>query len=248
MKKTILFLSILCASTITAQVLTLQHSYEGGAEFFYNSVNRQTDESRMYEDNVDELYGNSYYSELLNRDDSTYTITIYNDDYSLESSKQFQIPGGRYMGIVSVLLSKATFDDDSNTYEMLVLYKNQNAPTYNYNYYLLLYREDGTLLHDFGTANSFSYSTALHMYGGEYRLWISKKIKRYEYTEEAPYGKDYYYTIYEIYRVNKSMASDLNQVPSNEVKYIKVLEDGQVYVIREGRKYEMKGCIIDRKI
>lgn len=246
MKKFSLIYIVLCASITSAQVLTLQHSYEGGAEFFYNSVNRQTDESRMYEDNVDELYGNSYYSELLSRDDSTYTITIYNDDYSLASSKQFQIPGGRYMGIVSVLLSKATFDDDSNTYEMLVLYKNQNAPTYNYNYYLLLYREDGTLLHDFGTANSFSYSTALHMYGGEYRLWISKKIKRYEYTEEAPYGKDYYYTIYEIYRVNKSMASDLNQVPSNEVKYIKVLEDGQVYVIRDGQKYDMRGFINEK--
>jgi len=247
MKKFSLIYFILCASITSAQVLILQHSYEGGAEFFYNSVNRQTNESRMYEDNVDELYGSSYYSELLNGNDSTYTITIYNDDYSLGSSKQFHIPGGRYMGIVSVLLSKATFDDDSNTYEMLVLYKNQNNPTYNYNYYLRLYREDGTLLHDFGTANSFSYSTALHMYGGEYRLWISKKIKRYEYTEEAPYGKDYYYTIYEIYKVNKSVASELSPIPSNEAKCVKVLEDGQVYVIKDGRKYDMRGFISGAK-
>ena len=180
MRKFLVLLLVSCAVLTDAQVLiTLQHSYEGTG-FFYNSINRQTKESLMYEDNVDELYGNAYYSELLSNEDSTFTITTYNEDYSFQSMKQFHIPGGHLIAMISVQLSKCTFDDDSNTYEMLVLYIDQSAPTYNNVYLLRLYREDGTLLYDFGRANSFTFSTALHMYNGEYRLWISKNLQRDE--------------------------------------------------------------------
>ena len=145
MRKFLVLLLVSCAILTDAQVLTLQHSYEGTG-FFYNSINRQTKESLMYEDNVDELYGNAYYSELLSYEDSTFTITTYNEDYSFQSMKQFHIPGGHLIAMISVQLSKCTFDDDSNTYEMLVLYIDQSAPTYNNKYLLRLYREDGTLL------------------------------------------------------------------------------------------------------
>ena len=56
MRKFLVLLLVSCAVLTDAQVLTLQHSYEGTG-FFYNSINRQTKESLMYEDNVDELYG-----------------------------------------------------------------------------------------------------------------------------------------------------------------------------------------------
>ena len=207
MRKFLVLLLVSCAVLTDAQVLTLQHSYEGTG-FFYNSINRQTKESLMYEDNVDELYGNAYYSELLSYEDSTFTITIYNEDYSFQSMKQFHIPGGHLIAIISVQLSKCTFDDDSNTYEMLVLYIDQSAPTYNNKYLLRLYREDGTLLYDFGRANSFTFSTALHMY-----------------------------------KVNKSVAAELTPIQANEVKFFKVVEDGHVYVIRDGRKYDMRGFV-----
>ena len=91
MRKFLVLLLVSCAVLTDAQVLTLQHSYEGTG-FFYNSINRQTKESLMYEDNVDELYGNAYYSELLSYEDSTFTITTYNEDYSFQSMKQFHIP------------------------------------------------------------------------------------------------------------------------------------------------------------
>ena len=241
MRKFLVLLLVSCAVLTDAQVLTLQHSYEGTG-FFYNSINRQTKESLMYEDNVDELYGNAYYSELLSYEDSTFTITIYNEDYSFQSMKQFHIPGGHLIAIISVQLSKCTFDDDSYTYEMLVLYRDQSAPTYNNVYLLRLYREDGTLLHDFGRANSFTFSSALHMYAGEYRLWISKNLQRDELIPN--YGwKTIKYTQNDIYKVNKSVAAELTPIQANEVKFFKVVEDGHVYVIRDGRKYDMRGFV-----
>lgn len=241
MRKFLVLLLVSCAVLTDAQVLTLQHSYEGTG-FFYNSINRQTKESLMYEDNVDELYGNAYYSELLSNEDSTFTITIYNEDYSFQSMKQFHIPGGHLIAIISVQLSKCTFDDDSNTYEMLVLYIDQSAPTYNNKYLLRLYREDGTLLYDFGRANSFTFSTALHMYNGEYRLWISKNLQRNELIPD--YGwKTIKYTQNDVYKVNKSVATELAPIQANEVKFFKVVEDGHVYVIRDGRKYDMRGFV-----
>ncbi len=241
MRKFLVLLLVSCAVLTDAQVLTLQHSYEGTG-FFYNSINRQTKESLMYEDNVDELYGNAYYSELLSYEDSTFTITTYNEDYSFQSMKQFHIPGGHLIAMISVQLSKCTFDDDSNTYEMLVLYIDQSAPTYNNKYLLRLYREDGTLLHDFGRANSFTFSSALHMYAGEYRLWISKNLQRDELIPN--YGwKTIKYTQNDIYKVNKSVAAELTPIQANEVKFFKVVEDGHVYVIRDGRKYDMRGFV-----
>lgn len=241
MRKFLVLLLVSCAVLTDAQVLTLQHSYEGTG-FFYNSINRQTKESLMYEDNVDELYGNAYYSELLSYEDSTFTITTYNEDYSFQSMKQFHIPGGHLIAMISVQLSKCTFDDDSNTYEMLVLYIYQSAPTYNNKYLLRLYREDGTLLHDFGRANSFTFSSALHMYAGEYRLWISKNLQRDELIPN--YGwKTIKYTQNDIYKVNKSVAAELTPIQANEVKFFKVVEDGHVYVIRDGRKYDMRGFV-----
>lgn len=237
----LVLLLVSCAVLTDAQVLTLQHSYEGTG-FFYNSINRQTKESLMYEDNVDELYGTAYYSELLSYEDSTFTITTYNEDYSFQSMKQFHIPGGHLIAMISVQLSKCTFDDDSNTYEMLVLYIDQSAPTYNNKYLLRLYREDGTLLYDFGRANSFTFSTALHMYNGEYRLWISKNLQRDELIPD--YGwKTTKYTQNDVYKVNKSVAAELTPIHANEVKLLKVVEDGHVYVIRDGRKYDMRGFV-----
>lgn len=241
MRKFLVLLLVSCAVLTDAQVLTLQHSYEGTG-FFYNSINRQTKESLMYEDNVDELYGNAYYSELLSYEDSTFTITTYNEDYSFQSMKQFHIPGGHLIAMISVQLSKCTFDDDSNTYEMLVLYIDQSAPTYNNVYLLRLYREDGTLLYDFGRANSFTFSTALHMYNGEYRLWISKNLQRDELIPD--YGwKTIKYTQNDIYKVNKSVAAELTPIHANEMKSFKIVEDGNVYVIRDGRKYDMRGFV-----
>ena len=241
MRKFLVLLLVSCAVLTDAQVLTLQHSYEGTG-FFYNSINRQTKESLMYEDNVDELYGNAYYSELLSYEDSTFTITTYNEDYSFQSMKQFHIPGGHLIAMISVQLSKCTFDDDSNTYEMLVLYIDQSAPTYNNKYLLRLYREDGTLLYDFGRANSFTFSTALHMYNGEYRLWISKNLQRDELIPD--YGwKTIKYTQNDVYKVNKSVAAELAPIQANEVKFLKVVEDGHVYVIRDGRKYDRRGVV-----
>ena len=241
MRKFLVLLLVSCAVLTDAQVLTLQHSYEGTG-FFYNSINRQTKESLMYEDNVDELYGNAYYSELLSNEDSTFTITTYNEDYSFQSMKQFHIPGGHLIAMISVQLSKCTFDDDSNTYEMLVLYIDQSAPTYNNKYLLRLYREDGTLLHDFGRANSFTFSSALHMYAGEYRLWISKNLQRDELIPD--YGwKTTKYTQNDVYKVNKGIAAELTPIQANEVKFFKVVEDGHVYVIRDGRKYDMRGFV-----
>lgn len=237
----LVLLLVSCAVLTDAHVLTLQHSYEGTG-FFYNSINRQTKESLMYEDNVDELYGTAYYSELLSYEDSTFTITTYNEDYSFQSMKQFHIPGGHLIAMISVQLSKCTFDDDSNTYEMLVLYIDQSAPTYNNKYLLRLYREDGTLLYDFGRANSFTFSTALHMYNGEYRLWISKNLQRDELIPD--YGwKTTKYTQNDVYKVNKSVAAELTPIHANEVKFLKVVEDGHVYVIRDGRKYDMRGFV-----
>ena len=241
MRKFLVLLLVSCAVLTDAQVLTLQHSYEGTG-FFYNSINRQTKESLMYEDNVDGLYGNDYYSGLLSYEDSTFTITTYNEDYSFQSMKQFHIPGGHLIAMISVQLSKCTFDDDSNTYEMLVLYIDQSAPTYNNKYLLRLYREDGTLLHDFGRANSFTFSSALHLYAGEYRLWISKNLQRDELIPN--YGwKTIKYTQNDIYKVNKSVAAELTPIQANEVKFFKVVEDGHVYVIRDGRKYDMRGFV-----
>ena len=69
----LVLLLVSCAVLTDAHVLTLQHSYEGTG-FFYNSINRQTKESLMYEDNVDELYGTAYYSELLSYEDSTLLV------------------------------------------------------------------------------------------------------------------------------------------------------------------------------
>ena len=156
--------------------------------------------------------------------------------------KQFHIPGGHLIAMISVQLSKCTFDDDSNTYEMLVLYRDQSAPTYNNVYLLRLYREDGTLLHDFGRANSFTFSSALHMYAGEYRLWISKNLQRDELIPD--YGwKTIKYTQNDIYKVNKGIAAELTPIQANEVKFLKVVEDGHVYVIRDGRKYDMRGFV-----
>ena len=241
MRKFLVLLLVSCAVLTDAQVLTLQHSYEGTG-YFYNSINRQTKESLMYEDNVDELYGDAYYSELLSYEDSTFTITTYNEDYSFQSMKQFHIPGGHLIAMISVQLSKCTFDDDSNTYEMLVLYIDQSAPTYNNKYLLRLYREDGTLLYDFGRANSFTFSTALHMYNGEYRLWISKNLQRDELIPD--YGwKTIKYTQNDVYKVNKGIAAELTPIQANEVKFLKVVEDGHVYVIRDGRKYDMRGFV-----
>lgn len=51
------------------------------------------------------------------------------------------------------------------------------------------------------------------------------------------------YTQNDIYKVNKSVAAELDPIQANEVKFLKVVENSHVYVIRDGRKYDMRGFV-----
>ena len=157
MKKIIFILATLFAATfVNAQQVTFQHSFVG-EDISIVTYDYSQNKSLYYSDNINELYGNAYYTCIF--DTTTYTIKRYNTDYTLNSTKVFNIPEvPEYKAYSSVQISKTIFDDDPNTYEFVVTYYKIGG-TYrdqdrNSHYIARVYREDGTLVADLGTANS----------------------------------------------------------------------------------------------
>lgn len=232
---------MLLSCTLMAQV-TLQHTFVGRGHY-YATYDYSSMSSLIYQENMTEYYGNAYY--LTSFDTTTYTITQYNTDYSVRSTRVFNIPVVPGYVAISCSLSKAIFDDDANTVELLVKYEIADYYSIEYTnrnlrYKMLAYREDGTMVADFGYSSYIYVYPYLHVYDREYRIWVEKQDYVIPaYNSNDPQRWDYAYS-YEVYKVNKRNASGLQQVPARDLPR-KVMHDGKVFIIAGDRVIDVLG-------
>lgn len=240
MRRIFISLFTLLSCSLMAQV-TLQHTFVGRnytcASYDYSSMT-----SLIYSESTTDLYGSAYYQTVF--DTTSYTITQYGTNYELISTRVFNIPviPGYYAS--SCQITKSIFDDDPNTYEVLVSYrwdsKSGNLSDRNMNAKALAYREDGTIVADFGNACYIYVYPYLHVYDREYRILVSKEncvVPVYNYND--PQKDDVIYS-YDVYKVNKRNASGLQQVPAHDMPR-KVMHDGKVFIIAGDRVIDVLG-------
>ena len=222
-----------------AQV-TLQHTFVGQTHAFV-TYDYSNNTSLIYQENTNELYGGAYY--LTSFDTTTYTIKQYDTDYNLQSTRTFNIPVVSGYHAIMCSLSKTMYDDDANTYEMTVTYL-FDSPSGDYDRHtsctVRSYKEDGTLIADFGTAGSIAVYPYLHVYDREYRLWVTKQNYQNGYYVSGASNNYTYVYSYDVYKVNKRNASGLQQVPSYDLPR-KVMHDGKVLIIAGDRVIDVLG-------
>lgn len=239
MRKIFISLFMLLSCTLMAQV-TLQHTFVGNDHSFV-TYDYTTPTSLIYQDNTTELYGGAYYQTSF--DTTTYTIKQYDTDYNLRSTRTFNIPviSGYYASSCSV--SKTLFDDDANSYELVVNYRLvSTSGDYNRNNLIKIvaYKENGTVIADFGTGEYMYFYPYLHVYDREYRAWVSRREyvnPTYISGADNNYDCNYYY---DVYKVNKRNASGLQQVPAHDMPR-KVMYDGKVFIIAGDRVIDVLG-------
>lgn len=209
--KQILLIACLAISTIAQAQITLLHTFEGNG---WQPIYTSTDGNQYwYSENIT-IPSQKYYYESLDAENNTFNVTIVDASFNIESEKKYKIvPVSGYKPF-SVIISKTIFDDDETTKELAVCYqKDDNNYNNNQRYQLILYTEDGTQIYDFGYSYSSMYvQPFLHYFNNEYRFWLTKS----EYDAE----KHTTNIKYEVYRVSKTKATGLQQMPlTNQLPY-----------------------------
>lgn len=232
--KFILF-CLLAAATMNAQLLTYQHTFTESVSFV--SWNEATQTSNYYYEDLSDLNGDFYYSRILDYDNYTYTIKQYGADYSLVSTKVFNVPTMQDYSLNSFVLTRTVFDDDPKTYEFIVSYSKYNQTDYTTEYKMLIYSENGNVLFDLGTSAGYMYAyNELQICNNEYRFCVRKE----GYDSETAK----YVTCTDIYKVNnKKSARGLKQVPAGQMPK-KVMIDNQIYIIKDNKVFDMQGRVM----
>lgn len=243
MKKILFFVSFVLLNCASFAQVTFQHSFDENEVINTGTYDNDLNKSLIYSEDVTELYGKAYYSTKL--DTLTYSIKRYNADYSVNSTKVFNIPVIPDYYAREVSISKTIFDDDASTYEMLVIYSAVNTP-YNgqdRNSYqkAMIYKEDGTEIADLGVGYNLYVSSYLHIYDNEFRFYIRRT--NYENTAYVSGVSDVTYFNYEIYKVNKKNTNGLQQVPVDRLPK-KVLIDGNIYIIEGDKVIDTLGRVV----
>jgi hypothetical protein len=197
MKKISLLIALFLFSASLSAQISLIHTFTSS----YVNVNYGTD---FYLE-TDTYPSQTYSINVLDKINNTYTITIYNANFQVQSNTVYNIPVISGYTPSTVSFSRKMFND-TNDLELLVQYNTADSPTYNQNSRLILFSENGTQLFDFGYAYGFSNSGYLHIFNNEYR-WALTKLMYDETTYTVSYA-----TL--IYRVPKSDSYGLQQVPA----------------------------------
>ena len=203
MKKVSLLLALLLFSAGLSAQMTLIHTFNSSSS--YVNVNYGSVDYYYYETDT---YPSQTYSQCeLDKNNNTYTITVYNANFQVQSNTVYNIPAISGYTPSSISFSRKMFND-TNDLELLVQYYANSPSTvgYNQNTRLVLYSENGTQLFDFGYAYSFSNLGYLHLFNNEYRWALIKLI-----YDETTYTTSYATLIY---RVPKTSSYGLQQVPN----------------------------------
>lgn len=173
--------------------------------------------------------------------DNSYSIMIYNSDYSLQSSKTFNFTPPIGYKISTVSVSRKLFNSDEN-YEFMVSYVNDNAFD-NTHYKIKLYDQNGNVIKDFGTSYILTAYSYLHVVNGKLRLIIynltvdgKQKTEIYSVPGVAPA---------KVNSINESIVLPPYPNPSNSVITIP-------YQLQQGEKatmniYNVQGQLIEIK-
>jgi hypothetical protein len=111
---------------------------------------------------------------------TTYTVKIFNPDYSVHTDTTYQfVPPAGYI-IARVSMSRRIFNADTNL-EFLVTFRETDINFGDTHENTLLFDENGTVLKDFGYANMIFTNPQLHLHNGNLRLRV---VKRYFVNNE----------------------------------------------------------------
>lgn len=147
---------------------------------------------------------NSYSFTETNEENSSFSITIYNSDFSLNTNKTYNFtpPSGYKLYWVNV--SRKFYNSDDN-YEFIVTWQKKDYTSYdNTMSKVLVYTESGNILKDFGSGASISVSSYLHITNNQYRLFVH----RHTYDENNDQK-----TQTEVYSIE---GSGLSSIPEND--------------------------------
>lgn len=241
MKKILFLVSFILLNCASYAQVTFQHSFDKNEVINTVTYDYDLNKSLFYSENVTELYGKAYYSTKF--DTLTYSFKRYNADYSVNSTKVFNIPVIPDYFADEVTISKTIFDDDASTYEMLVIYRKISYNGQDRNTYekAMIYKEDGTVIADLGFGYNLYVYPYLHIYDNEFRFYIHRI--NYENTAYVSGVRDVTYFNYDIYKVNKKNANNLQQVPVERLPK-KVLIDGKVYIIEGDKVIDTLGRVV----
>lgn len=232
MRKLLLFFFVILSSLTMAEV-SLQHTFVGYQHNFVQ-YDYSSNKSLIYQDNINELYGSAYY--YTSFDTTAYMIKQYDADFEMVDSIAFNIPLDSGYCATSCTVTKTIFDDDADSYELIVKYRKQN---YDWNVpadrdsleKVLVYRDDGTFIANLGAAYSIYVYPYLHVYDNEYRIWVQRNYP--SYLPGGVMSGEYY----DVYFVDKKKNTGLQQVPAHDLPR-KVMHDGKVFIIAGD-------CIVD---
>lgn len=233
MKKLLLFVSCCLFGICTKAQITLKHTFEGDVTVygdFYTEANPYPEYC--------------YVEKEKDYDNYSYTVTIYNPDFSVQSKQTYYLPTPPTgYKIESCSISKHFFNDDDN-YEFMMSYVNNQAADYNKMRKVILYDQNKNVIKDFGYAySSYVYSNAYIING--VRIVLAKKTY---YNNGATQQKTEAYSIDGVTNSPENMV-EMQSVPypnpANEFINIPIEMNNNINYVKI---YDINGRLIETKI
>jgi hypothetical protein len=163
----VVILSMLLLSQLGKAQITLEHTFDEYVTFQTGLVNETLNiflDSKIYP-------VGSYV--ITNTGDNSYTVKIYNENYSLNTNKTYYFTPPSGYKLSSVSASRKLFNTDENL-EFMVTYNKIESVNDNTRQKVILHDQNGGTIKDFGTTYSFSVDTYLHIVNNKFRLAVRK--------------------------------------------------------------------------
>lgn len=201
-----LICGLLLTQTLNAQIL-LEYTFNEHVFFNTGVVNGEVNyltETTTYPEN-------SYFTTKIG--DNSYTIKVYNLDYSLNINETYYFtPPSGYI-VYSVFMSKKLFNSDDN-YEFVVTYRKITSVSYdNTHYHCILYNQDGSIIKDFGAGSSITVYTMLPVIDNRIKLIV------YRYLYDSSNSNLCKTEIYSVPGNPSGKASELKAIKSQSLPY-----------------------------
>lgn len=258
----LIFPLLLCAQT----QITLLHTFEGQVSLVTYDYNN-TYQNAQYLNGISyattALYYDNSFQEIfrqgrwytLNLNNNTLVLSFWNENFQSAGTKSIAFPYIENYEVSSFSLTGNTYStklfNDDDAVEYLVKYRLTNAYTsgksgreyVNMQEKLLLLKEDGTILYDFGTCNYFNEGYYVYYIGDIWMYTVQKGYYDWD-SNIRSYQTD-------VYQINKQSPQGLSQIspahlpayPNPAISEINIPSPHA----QDVRIYDMNGRLVDTR-
>ncbi len=159
--------------------INLIHTFENNVGFTSGLIDGEVN---IFSESYPYPIGTYHFTEV-DAENNTYTVRIYNGNFTLQSNKTYYLSAPEGYSLSSAYPTRKLFNSDDK-YEFLVSLRKKDYTSYdNESQRLILEDENGGVIKDFGTAYSISPYYFIHVVNNQRRYMITKSV--YDENKES---------------------------------------------------------------